>query len=127
MTLPVSSSASVQRPQQLDLGTLNSSHEVAVTAIQHIVCEWEQKAVDAGSSGDWRSAQQYKDWAFAANMVRTQVGSALGALFLESLQSLSVVTDQRTVELPNLSRTPQDQYLDAMALEVASHQDEPAA
>ena len=111
-------------PVTLDLATLNASQEVAITSIQNLVCEWEQKAIDCGAQGDWRSAQQYKEWAFSADLIRHQVSVALGALFLDSLQSLPIITEQRTVQLPDL-RSDEDRRLDDLTVEVLSHQPDP--
>jgi len=115
---------STPRPQQLDLASLNTAQQVAIAAIQDLVCEWEQSGLDAAANGDYRSAQQYRDWAFAGDLARYKVVSALGALFVETLDTLRVVEDTRTVQLPDLGRSDEDRYLDALQVEVASHQPE---
>jgi hypothetical protein len=79
--------------------------------------------MDAASRGEYRSAQQYKEWAFAADLAVSTASSALAALFLETLDTLNVVEDTRTVQLPDLRR-PEDRCLDALQVEVASHQPE---
>lgn len=79
--------------------------------------------MDAASRGEYRSAQQYKDWAFAADLAVSTASSALAALFLESLDTLNVVEDTRTVQLPDLRR-PEERCLDALQVEVASYQPE---
>jgi hypothetical protein len=111
----------------LDLATLNAAQTVAVKALQNQGCTWEQQSVDCAGNGDFRSAQQYKDWAFAADLAVHYVSGAIGALFLETLESLPLVQDTRTVKLPDLTRTEKDCYLDSLSVEVASQQPEPAA
>ena len=115
-------SPSTLRPRQLDLGTLNASQSVVTKALQSNVCEWEQAATDAASRGEYRSAQQYKEWAFAADLAVHTASMALGALFFETLDAIPIVEDTRTVHLPDFGRTSQERYLDALATEVASNQ-----
>ena len=117
MTLPLSSA-----PVHLDLGTINQVQSVVVASLRNQVCEWEQKAIDASNFGDYRTAQQFKEWAFACDLAATKASTACSALFNDAVNSLPVVTDTRTVELPNLNRTPMDRYLDALTVEVASEQ-----
>ena len=94
MTPPLSSS--------FDLATLNAAQAVATRALKDAVCTWEQEAADAAHRGGYRSAQQYKDWAFAADLAVHRVGGASGALFLETLEAIPLVQDTRTVKLPDL-------------------------
>jgi hypothetical protein len=120
MTLPLSSS-----PVRLDLATINAVQEVVVREIRNQVCTWEQKALDAAQQGDYRSAQQYREWSFAADFVAYNVSTACTALFLDTCQSFPLVEDTRVVALPKLTRSAQDRHLDALTLEVASEQPEP--
>ena len=113
MTPPLSSS--------LDLATLNAAQAVATRALKDAVCAWEQEATDAALRGEYRSAQQYKDWAFAADLAVHRVSGAIGALFLKTLEAMPLVQDTRTVKLPDLGRC-----LDALAVEVANEQPEQA-
>jgi hypothetical protein len=110
---------------QLDLGTINEVQQVVVRAIRNQVCDWEQKAHDAGLNGDWRAAQQYKEWAFAAELCASKASQVCTAVFSEAISSLPVVTDYRTVQLPDLRRSPEDCRLDDLAIEVASAQTNP--
>jgi hypothetical protein len=110
---------------QLDLGTINEVQQVVVHTIRNQVCDWEQKAHDAGLTGNWAAAQQYKEWAFAAELCASKASQVCTALFAETVSSLPVVTDYRTVQLPNLTRSSEDCRLDALAIEVASHQGAP--
>jgi hypothetical protein len=96
MTPPLSSS--------FDLATLNAAQAVATRALRDAVCTWEQEAADAAQRGEYRSAQQYKDWAFAADLAVHQVSGAIGSLFVETLKSMPLVQDTRTVKLPELGR-----------------------
>jgi hypothetical protein len=111
----------------LDLRTINSVQEVVVASIRNQVCQWEQDACDAGAMGDFRSAQQFRDWAFAAELVASKASSACTALFLDACNALPLVEDHRTVKLPELNRTAQDLRLDALALEVVSEMPAPSA
>jgi hypothetical protein len=120
MTLPLSSS-----PVHYDLGTINEVQSAVVSSLRNQVCEWEQKAIEASNFGDYRAAQQYKEWAFAADILVSTASRACTAFFLDAFDSLPVVADTRTVELPNLTRSPRDSYLDALTVEVASEQPSP--
>ena len=115
---------STPRPQQLDLGTLSATQKVVSKALQNKVCEWEQAATDAAARGEYRSAQQYKDWAFAVDLAIHAASGAISALFAETLNTMRIVEDTRTVQLPDLGRSDEDRYLDALQVEVASHQPE---
>jgi hypothetical protein len=117
MTLPLSSS-----PVHLDLGTINEVQAVVLRELRNQVCTWEQKAVDASKYGDFRSAQQYSEWAFAADILVSAASRACTALFLDTCESLPVVADTRTVELPDLNRSSEDRFLDTLSVEVASAQ-----
>jgi hypothetical protein len=114
-------------PSSLDLATLNAAQKVATQALQSLVCKWEQEALNAAHRGEYRSAQQYKDWGFAADIAVHSVSGAVGALFLKTLEAMPLVQDTRTVKLPELNRTEKDRHLDALAVEVASEQPEPSA
>lgn len=111
----------------LDLRTINSVQEATVSALQDLVCEWEQSAHDAAAQGDYRSAQQFRDWAFAGDLARSKVVFALGELFIANLQSLPLVEDCREVSLPDLKRSAKDRALDALSIEVVSEMPEPIA
>ena len=121
MTLSLSSSSI-----QLDLATINAVQSVVVDSIRNKVCQWEQNALDAAQAGDFRSAQLYKDWAVAADLITSTASSACTALFLDALESHPLIPDQRKVELPRINRSSRDLALDVMALEVTSEQPEPA-
>lgn len=110
---------------QLDLGTINEVQQVVVRALRNQVCDWEQKSQDAGLGGDWRTAQLYKEWSFAAELCASLASQVCTAVFADALSSLPVVTDYHTVQLPNLTRSAEDCRLDDLAIEVASAQDAP--
>lgn len=118
-------SSSAQRPQQLDLATLNVAREVVAKALQNQVCTWEQDAADAAARGEYRSASQFRDWAFASDLAVHTASMAVGALILDTLDALSVVEDARTVQLPEVQRSAHDRFLDALTTEVASQQPAP--
>jgi hypothetical protein len=115
------------QPQQLDLSTLNAAREVVTKALQNQVITWEQNAADAAAQGDFRSAQQYKEWVFALDLGIHTASMAVGALVLDTLDSLSVIADHRRVDLPVLQRSAKDLVLDAKVLDVLSEQPEPDA
>jgi hypothetical protein len=96
-------SLSTSQRHQLDLPTLNATREIVLKELQNQVATWEQNSADAAKRGEYQSAQQYKDWAFAADLCVHTASMAIGALVIDTLESLSVVEDQRTVTLPNLS------------------------
>ncbi len=120
MTLPLSSS-----PVHLDLATINVVQEVVTRELRSQVCDWEQKAIDASNFGDYRSAQQYKEWAFAVEVALSKVSTACTALFLDTCQSFPLVEDTRVVQLPRVRRSAADRRLDALNMEVVSSQPEP--
>ena len=121
LTMTLSSSV------QLDLRTITEVQAVVTRELRSQVCTWEQQATDAALQGDYRSAQQYRDWAFAADLLTHYAATACTALFLETCEAFPVVQDTRTVALPNLSRSDDDRYLDEITLEVASAQPAPEA
>ncbi len=112
-------------PVRLDLGTINEVQMVVIRELRNQVCEWEQKALDAAQQGNYRSAQQYHDWAFAIEIVLSKVSTACTALFLDTCQSLPLVDDTRVVQLPQVRRSAADRRLDALNLEVVSSQPDP--
>ena len=81
------------------------------------MCTWEQEAADAAHRGEYRSAQQYKDWAFAAALAVHRVGGAIGALFLKTLEAIPLVQDTRNVKLPDLSGSNNNPVLDPLSWE----------
>jgi len=97
MTPPLSSS--------FDLATLNAAQAVATRALKDAVCTWEQEAADAAQRGEYRSAQQYKDWAFAADLAVHRVSGAIGVLFVEMLEVIPLIHGARKVSLPVLQTT----------------------
>lgn len=117
MTLPLSSSSA---STQLDLATINVVQSVVVESIRNRVCKWEQDALDAAQRGDYSCAQQFKYWAFAAELCASAASSACSAVFVDAFASLPVLTDYRKVQLPDLGRSPEDCRLDDLAIEVAS-------
>lgn len=109
----------------LDLRTVGEVQSVVTRELRSQVCTWEQQATDAALQGDYRSAQQYRDWAFAAELLTHKAATACTALFLETCEAFPVVQDTHTVALPNLTRSDDDRYLDDLMLEVASAQPAP--
>jgi hypothetical protein len=104
-TLPI---ASQQPPpaatRPLELAALTAARAAITQALQHQVISWEQEAANAADRDEYRSAQQFKDWAFAADLCIHISAMAVGALILDTLDALAVVDDVRTVQLPDLLR-----------------------
>lgn len=107
----------------LHLGTLNTCEAVVIRKLRDQVCQWEQDAMDAAARGDYSAANQYKAWAFAADMIVGTALVAFSALVLESFGQ--PVPEPRPVQLPDLKRSAKDLALDVLAIEVASQQPEP--
>jgi hypothetical protein len=100
----------------LDLETINVAHEAIVEALRSKCCEWEQGADDAVAEGRLSSAVMMREWAFAADVLATFVGCEFSKLFSDTFASRLNWSSTRSLE---------DQILDALALEVASSQEEP--
>ena len=103
----------------IDLATLNIAREVIVTAVHNHVCQWEQQSADAVADGRLSNAVMLKNWSFAGDLLAGVVSTEISGLFSKSLNA----------RLGDLTTTPNrsvaDQILDAVALEVASAQEEP--
>ncbi len=95
-------SATTESP--LQLASLSTVRDAITEALQNQVISWEQEATNAADRGEYRSAQQFKDWAFAADLCLHISAMTVGALILDTLDALSVVEDVRTVQLPDLRR-----------------------
>lgn len=104
-------------PFTLTPEAINIAHEVVVSAIRSKVCEWEQSADDAVAEGRLTTGLMYKDWAFAADLLSSIVSSQFSELFFQAVVGKPPASCSRSVE---------DQVLDALALEVASAQEEPS-
>lgn len=121
MTHTVSSS-----PVRLDLATINEVQSVVVSELRNQVITWEEHALEAARQGDYRSAQQYRDWSFAADLLAHRVGSACTSLFLDTCGALPIIEDTRVVQLPQIQRSTSDLRLDDLTLEVISQMPQPA-
>jgi len=65
----------------LDLATINASQVVITTAIENQICQWEQDCSDAVADGRLSNAVMVKEWAFAAQLLRSITSSELSSLF----------------------------------------------
>jgi len=99
----------------IDLATLNVAREVIVAALRNHVCQWEQQSVDAAADGRLSNAVMLEHWAFAAEFLATTASTEISALFAQVFDARFEV----------ISKGNQDSVLDALALEVASAQEEP--
>ncbi|MEI6032200.1 MAG: hypothetical protein WCQ20_13725 [Synechococcaceae cyanobacterium ELA739] len=66
---------------RLDLATINAAQSVITTAIENQICQWEQESSDAAADGRLSNAVMVKEWAFAAQPLRSNTSSELSALF----------------------------------------------
>lgn len=102
----------------VDLATINVAHSVIVAAIRNQCCQWEQDSTDAAAGDRLSSAQMFKNWAFAADILATKVSTEFSVLFAEALTA-------RFGDLSTPHRSIADQVLDTIALEVAAVQEAP--
>jgi len=122
---------STSRPIALDLATINEVQQVVVRAIRDRVCSWEQDALDARKRGEYVAAQQYHQWSVAAELCASAARTACSAIFMDAYACLSVFSDYREVQLPDLARSVEvarsveDRHLDDLTVEVASQQPDP--
>jgi hypothetical protein len=99
-----------------ELHLLNRHQELAVRTCRSLVCEWEQKGHDAQLSGDLVSAQLYKQWAFAADLVATHVSVAFSEAFSASLTEWKLqLKDHSEVKLPDLNTVVTPEVLPPLA------------
>ena len=101
----------------LDLATINGAQGVIVAALRDQCCQWEQESADAAADGRLVNALMLEHWAFAADLLSTKVASEFAALFGEAFNA--------STHWQSTARSVEEQMLDALAIEVASQQDEP--
>jgi len=65
----------------LDLATINAAQVVLTTAIENQICQWEQESSDAVADGRLSNAVMVKEWAFAAQLLRSITSSEMSKLF----------------------------------------------
>lgn len=102
-------------PSNLDLTTINALQGAIVTAIRNQRTQWEQDSSDLASDGRLSSALMLEHWAFATGLLETMVSNECSVLFGKALDA----------HLSSSNRSAKDQTLDALAIELASAQDEP--
>ncbi len=104
----------------LDLATLSAAESAILVILRSKTCQWEQDADDAAAAGNLSTALLLKHWADAADLLTLSVITEFSGFFGEVVRARFCV--------PTTSaRSVQDQILDALALEVASAQEEPVA
>ena len=101
----------------LDLATINVAQVVIVAALRDQCCQWEQESADAAADGRLMNALMLEHWAFAADLLAGKVSSKCSALCNDAFSA--------RIHCRNSARSVEDQMLDALAIEVASHQGEP--
>jgi hypothetical protein len=101
----------------IDLATLNTVQVVIVAALRNQCCQWEQQSSDAAADGCLSNALILENWAFAADLLASKVGSEFSTLFCQALDT--------RLNWSSKTRSEGDQLLDASTLEVAAAKSEP--
>jgi hypothetical protein len=101
----------------LDLATINAAQVVIVAALHDQCCQWEQESADAAADGRLSNAVMVQHWAFAAEMLASKVSGEFAALFGRALDA--------RLNWSSATRTVEEKWVDALAIEVASQQSEP--
>ena len=101
----------------IDLATISTAQGVIVAAIREQCCQWEQVSADAAADGRLSNAVMVQNWAFAADLLASKVSGEFAALFGRALDA--------RLNWSSTTRTVEEQWVDVMAVEVASQQDEP--
>ncbi len=70
---------------RLDLATINAAQSVIVAAIENQICQWERESSDAVADGRLSNAVMVKEWAFAAQLLRSITSTELSTLFGKAL------------------------------------------
>jgi hypothetical protein len=104
----------------LDLATLSAAESAILAILRSKTCQWEQDSADAAATGNLSTALLLKHWADAADLLTLSVITEFSGFFGEVVRARFGVPITST-------RSVQDQILDALALEVASAQEEPVA
>ena len=105
---------------QLDLSTILACKGVIVTALQNQCSHWQQESTDAAANGCLSNALTLEHWAFAADLLSTTISIELSDLFSKALNDCSG-------DLTSASHhSVADQMLNALSIEVAAAQEEPA-
>ena len=103
----------------LDLATINAAQGVIVAALRDQCCQWEQESADAAADGRLVNALMLEHWAFAADLLASKVSGEFAALFGRALDA--------RLNWNSTTRSVNEQWVDALAIEVASQQSEPLA
>ncbi len=101
----------------LDLATINATQGVILAALRDQCCLWEQDSADAAAEGRLSNAVMVQHWAFAADLLASKVSGEFAALFGRALDA--------RLNWSSATRSIEEQWVDVMAVEVASQQDEP--
>jgi hypothetical protein len=104
----------------LDLATLSAAESAILAILRSKTCQWEQDSADAAAAGNLSTALLLKHWADAADLLTLSVITEFSGFFGEVVRARFGVSTTS-------NRSVQDQILDALALEVASAQEEPVA
>ncbi len=103
----------------IDLATINAAQGVIVAAIRNQCCQWEQESADAVADGRLSNALMLEHWASSAEHLSAIVSTEFSDLFSRALTA-------RFGDLTSTPhRSPADQVVDALALEVATTQEAP--
>jgi hypothetical protein len=103
----------------IDLATINAAQGVIVAAIRNQCCQWEQESADAVADGRLSNALMLEHWASSAEHLSAIVSSEFSAFFAQAFTA-------RFGDLASSThRSPAEQGMDALALEVATAQEAP--
>ena len=101
----------------LDLATINAAQVIIVAALREQCCQWEQDSADAAADGRLSNALMVQNWAFAADLLSSKVSGEFAALFGRALDA--------RLNWSSTTRSINEQWVEVMAIEVASQQDAP--
>jgi hypothetical protein len=90
----------------LDLQTLNAAEVAIQEAFRLKQAEWTELAAADALVGNYVTANQVSDWAFASKLLSGVVSSEISVLFQQSIQSLLGDADApegETAEAPELA------------------------
>jgi hypothetical protein len=90
----------------LDLQTLNAAEVAIQEAFRLKQAEWTELAAADALVGNYVTANQVSDWAFASKLLSGVVSSEISVLFQQSIQSLlgdAAAPEGDTAEAPELA------------------------
>ena len=83
----------------LDLHTLNAAESAIQASFRLKQAEWSELAAADALAGNYVTANQVSDWAFASKLLSGVVSSEISLLFQQSIQSLLKDADAPEAEV----------------------------